>query len=251
MEGPTPVSALIHAATMVTAGVYLVARTHTLFLAQPDSLTVVAIVSGASAFFAATIACVQTDIKRILAYSTMSQLAYMFMGEAAGGFSAGIFHLVMHAFFKALLFMGAGAVIHALGGEQDIRKMGGLRQRLSSVFWLFVVAGLALAAIFPFDGFWSKDSILGAILAARHFDWRGGLVRPLRGRPGDGDPDRLLHLPADLRHLLRGLSRRAAGRGTWASRDRWRAAGRPTCARRGDDVADVRAGRAFDCRLGD
>ena len=117
MEGPTPVSALIHAATMVTAGVYLVARTHTLFLAQPDSLTVVAIVSGASAFFAATIACVQTDIKRILAYSTMSQLAYMFMGEAAGGFSAGIFHLTTHAYFKALLFMGAGAVIHALGGR--------------------------------------------------------------------------------------------------------------------------------------
>ncbi len=165
MEGPTPVSALIHAATMVTAGVYLVARTHTLFQAQPDALTVVAIVSGASAFFAATIACAQTDIKRILAYSTMSQLAYMFMGEAAGGFSSGIFHLVTHAFFKALLFMCAGAVIHALGGEQDIRKMGGLRGRLGNIFWLFVVAGLALAAIFPFAGFWSKDSILGAILA--------------------------------------------------------------------------------------
>jgi NADH-quinone oxidoreductase subunit L len=165
MEGPTPVSALIHAATMVTAGVYLVARTHTLFLAQPDSLVVVAIVGGASAFFAATIACAQTDIKRILAYSTMSQLAYMFMGEAAGGFSSGIFHLVTHAFFKALLFMCAGAVIHALGGEQDIRKMGGLRGRLSGVFWLFVIAGLALAAIFPFAGFWSKDTILGAILA--------------------------------------------------------------------------------------
>src|SRR6185312_2518573 len=113
---------------------------------------------------AATIACVQTDIKRVLAYSTMSQLAYMFMGEAAGGFSSGIFHLVTHAFFKALLFMCAGAVIHALGGEQDIRKMGGLRERLSGTFWLFVVSGLALAAIFPFAGFWSKDAILGAIL---------------------------------------------------------------------------------------
>ena len=164
MEGPTPVSALIHAATMVTAGVYLVARAHVLFTAAPTALVVVAAVAGASAFFAATIACVQTDIKRILAYSTMSQLAYMFMGEAAGGFSAGIFHLVTHAFFKALLFMCAGAVIHALGGEQDIRKMGGLRERLSGVFWLFVVAALALAAIFPFAGFWSKDAILGAIL---------------------------------------------------------------------------------------
>jgi NADH-quinone oxidoreductase subunit L len=165
MEGPTPVSALIHAATMVTAGVYLVARAHVLFEAQPDSLTVVAVVAGASAFFAATIACAQTDIKRVLAYSTMSQLAYMFMGEAAGGFSSGIFHLVEHSFFKALLFMCAGAVIHALGGEQDMRKMGGLRQKLGSVFWLFVIAGLALAAIVPFDGFWSKDAVLGSILA--------------------------------------------------------------------------------------
>jgi NADH-quinone oxidoreductase subunit L len=165
MEGPTPVSALIHAATMVTAGVYLLARTHVLFTTFPDALTVVAIIGGASAFFAATIACAQTDIKRILAYSTMSQLAYMFMGEAAGGFSSGIFHLVTHAFFKALLFMCAGAVIHALGGEQDIRKMGGLRQRLRGVFWLFVVSGLALAAIFPFAGFWSKDTVLAAVLA--------------------------------------------------------------------------------------
>ncbi len=164
MEGPTPVSALIHAATMVTAGVYLIARAHLLFTAAPDALIVVAVVAGASAFFAATIACVQNDIKRILAYSTMSQLAYMFMGEAAGGFSSGIFHLVTHAFFKALLFMCAGAVIHALGGEQDIRKMGGLREALPRVFGLFVVAGLALAAIFPFAGFWSKDAILGAIL---------------------------------------------------------------------------------------
>ena len=164
MEGPTPVSALIHAATMVTAGVYLVARAHVLFEAAPTSLVVIAVAAGASAFMAATIACVNNDIKRILAYSTISQIAYMFMGEAAGGFSSGIFHLVTHAFFKALLFMCAGAVIHALGGEQDIRKMGGLRERLSGVFWLFVVSGLALAAIFPFAGFWSKDAILGAVL---------------------------------------------------------------------------------------
>ena len=119
---------------------------------------------GASALFAATIACVQTDIKRVLAYSTMSQLGYMFLGESAGGFSSGIFHLTTHAYFKALLFMCAGAVIHALGGEQDMRQMGGLRARLPRTFALFVVGGLALAAIFPFAGFWSKDAILGAAL---------------------------------------------------------------------------------------
>jgi NADH-quinone oxidoreductase subunit L len=164
MEGPTPVSALIHAATMVTAGIYLVARTATIFLTAPNALVVVAVISGASALFAATIACVQTDIKRVLAYSTMSQLAYMFMGEAAGGFSSGIFHLTTHAFFKALLFMCAGAVIHALGGEQDMRKMGGLASRLRWTWRLFVVGGLALAAIVPFAGFWSKDAILGTIL---------------------------------------------------------------------------------------
>jgi NADH-quinone oxidoreductase subunit L len=164
MEGPTPVSALIHAATMVTAGVYLVARTANIFLAAPNALVVVGAVAGATALFAATIACVQTDIKRVLAYSTMSQLGYMFMGEAAGGFSSGIFHLTTHAYFKALLFMCAGAVIHALGGEQDMRKMGGLRARLRWTWRLFVVGGLALAAIFPFAGFWSKDAILGTIL---------------------------------------------------------------------------------------
>ena len=123
--------------------------------------------AGATALFAATIACVQTDIKRVLAYSTMSQLGYMFMGEAAGGFSSGIFHLTTHAYFKALLFMCAGAVIHALGGEQDMRKMGGLRGRLPRTFWLFLVGGLSLAAIFPFSGFWSKDAILGDVLQTR------------------------------------------------------------------------------------
>ncbi|HEX5440260.1 MAG TPA: NADH-quinone oxidoreductase subunit L, partial [Ktedonobacterales bacterium] len=164
MEGPTPVSALIHAATMVTAGVYLVARASVIFTASPVALAVVAIVGGATALFAATIACVHTDIKRVLAYSTMSQLGYMFMGEAAGGFSVGIFHLTTHAYFKALLFMTAGAVIHALAGEQDMSKMGGLRRRLPQTFWLFVVAGLALAAVFPLSGFWSKDGILSAVL---------------------------------------------------------------------------------------
>ncbi|HEU5349097.1 MAG TPA: NADH-quinone oxidoreductase subunit L [Ktedonobacterales bacterium] len=164
MEGPTPVSALIHAATMVTAGVYLVARMSVLFGSSPTALAVVGIVGGATALFAATIACAHTDIKRVLAYSTMSQLGYMFMGEAAAGFSGSIFHLTTHAYFKALLFMTAGAVIHALAGEQDMSKMGGLRNRLPQTFWLFVVGGLALASIFPLAGFWSKDGILSAVL---------------------------------------------------------------------------------------
>ncbi len=164
MEGPTPVSALIHAATMVTAGVYLVARAAPIFASSADARGVVAGIAGATALFAATIACRQNDIKRVLAYSTMSQLAYMFMGEAAGGYSVGIFHLMTHAFYKALLFMCAGAVIHALAGEQDMRKMGGLAQRLPGVYWLFIVGALALAAVFPLSGFWSKDDILGIVL---------------------------------------------------------------------------------------
>jgi NADH-quinone oxidoreductase subunit L len=164
MEGPTPVSALIHAATMVTAGVYLVARASTIFTASPTALVVIAVIAGASALYAAIVACAQTDIKRVLAYSTMSQLAYMFMGEAVEGYSNGIFHLTTHAYFKALLFMCAGAVIHALGGEQDMRKMGGLFGRLPRTFWIFLIGALSLAAIFPFSGFWSKDAILGDVL---------------------------------------------------------------------------------------
>ena len=165
MEGPTPVSALIHAATMVTAGVYLVARCANLYNLAPASLWVVAGIGGATAIFAASIALVQNDIKRILAYSTISQLGYMFMAEGAGNYSAGIFHLTTHAYFKALLFMCAGAVIHALGGEQDIRKMGGLRGKLQWTYWTFIVGGLAIAAIVPFAGFWSKEAILGTLLA--------------------------------------------------------------------------------------
>jgi NADH-quinone oxidoreductase subunit L len=165
MEGPTPVSALIHAATMVTAGVYLVARAWSIFAAEQQTLVIVGIVSGASALFAATCAMAQTDIKRVLAFSTMSQLGYMFMGEAAGGFSTGIFHLTTHAYFKALLFLAAGMVIHATGGEQDLRKMGGLGARLPNTFRMFVIGGLSLAAIFPFAGFWSKDAVLGSVLA--------------------------------------------------------------------------------------
>ncbi len=165
MEGPTPVSALIHAATMVTAGVYLVARANTLFTAAPVALNTVAAIGGVTALFAASIALFQLDIKRVLAYSTISQLGYMFLGEGAGNYNAGIFHLTTHAYFKALLFLGAGAVIHALGGEQDMRRMGGLRSKLPVTFWTFLIAALAISGIFPFAGFWSKDEILGAMLA--------------------------------------------------------------------------------------
>ena len=165
MEGPTPVSALIHAATMVTAGVYLVARTHVLFDLAPVALNVVAGIGGATALFAATIAMVQLDIKRVLAYSTISQLGYMFMAEGMHGYTAGIFHLVTHAFFKALLFLGAGAVIHALEGEQDMRKMGGLWSRMRITAWTFLIATLAISGIPPLAGFWSKDDILSAVLA--------------------------------------------------------------------------------------
>ncbi len=164
MEGPTPVSALIHAATMVTAGVYLVARCHLIFAAAPIAVVVLAVMGGATALFAATCALFQYDIKRVLAYSTMSQLGYMFMAESVGANSAAIFHLTTHAFFKALLFMAAGGVIHALGGEQDMRRMGGLRSRLPVTFWSFVIGGLALSGIPPLAGFWSKDAILGAVL---------------------------------------------------------------------------------------
>jgi NADH-quinone oxidoreductase subunit L len=164
MEGPTPVSALIHAATMVTAGVYLVARAHPLFDLSPVALNVVAGIGGATALFAATIALFQLDIKRVLAYSTISQLGYMFMGEGMHNYTAGIFHLTTHAYFKALLFLGAGAVIHALGGEQDMRRMGGLRARMSITCWTFLIAALAISGIPPFAGFWSKDEILGAVL---------------------------------------------------------------------------------------
>ncbi len=166
MEGPTPVSALIHAATMVTAGVYLVARAHAFFEVSPTALLIVAVIGGLTAIFAASIAVFQLDIKRVLAYSTISQLGYMFMGEGAHDYSAGMFHLITHAYFKALLFLGAGAVIHALGGEQDMRKMGGLRHRLKITFWTFFIAALAISGVPPLSGFWSKDEILSSLLAA-------------------------------------------------------------------------------------
>jgi NADH-quinone oxidoreductase subunit L len=160
MEGPTPVSALIHAATMVTAGVYVVARSHVLFTQAPTALLVVAIVGCATAIFAATIGLVQTDIKRVLAYSTVSQLGYMFLACGVGAFSAGIFHLMTHAFFKALLFLAAGSVIHAIGGEQDMRHMGGLSKKIRWTYITMLTATLAIAGFPPLAGFFSKDAIL-------------------------------------------------------------------------------------------
>jgi NADH-quinone oxidoreductase subunit L len=168
MEGPTPVSALIHAATMVTAGVYMVARCRKIFEMAPASLEVVAWVGGITAVFAATIGLVQTDIKRVLAYSTVSQLGYMFVGVGVGAYSAGIFHLVTHAFFKALLFLGAGSVIHGMHGEQDLRKMGGLAPKMLITTVTFFVGALGLAGVPPLAGFFSKDAILGAALHEGH-----------------------------------------------------------------------------------
>src|ERR1700686_5032366 len=160
MEGPTPVSALIHAATMVTAGVYMVARSNALFVLAPKSMLVMAIVGALTAIFAASIGLVQNDIKRVLAYSTVSQLGYMFLALGVGAFAAGVFHVFTHAFFKALLFLGAGSVIHAMSGEQDMRNMGDLRRRIPTTHWTMFVATLAIAGIFPFAGFFSKDEIL-------------------------------------------------------------------------------------------
>jgi len=160
MEGPTPVSALIHAATMVTAGVYMIARCHILYVLAPAALTVVAVVGAATALFAATIGLLQKDIKRVLAYSTVSQLGYMFLAMGVGAFASGIFHLMTHAFFKALLFLGAGSVIHALSGEQDMDRMGGLKKALPKTHMTMLIATLAIAGIFPFAGFFSKDEIL-------------------------------------------------------------------------------------------
>jgi NADH-quinone oxidoreductase subunit L len=160
MEGPTPVSALIHAATMVTAGIYMVARCHTLFDRSPYALGVVAIIGAATAIFAACIGMVQHDIKRVLAYSTVSQLGYMFLACGVGAYEAGIFHLMTHAFFKALLFLAAGSVIHALSGEQDMRKMGGLRKHIPITFWTMTMGVFAISGIPPLAGFFSKDEIL-------------------------------------------------------------------------------------------
>lgn len=160
MAGPTSVSALIHAATMVTAGVYLVARMSGVFMHAPEASHIIAVIGVATAFFAATIAVVQTDIKKVLAYSTVSQLGFMFLALGVGAYGVAIFHVVTHAFFKACLFLGAGSVIHALSGEQDVRKMGGLWKKIPITFWTFATATVAIAGIWPLAGFWSKDEIL-------------------------------------------------------------------------------------------
>jgi NADH-quinone oxidoreductase subunit L len=180
MEGPTPVSALIHAATMVTAGVYMVARLAPLYTLSATAMGVVAVTGAATAFLGGTVAIVQTDIKKVLAYSTVSQLGYMFLACGVGVFGVAVFHLFTHAFFKALLFLGAGSVIHALSGEQDMRQMGGLRVRIPWTFWTFVVGSLALAGIYPLAGFFSKDEILlGAWQAGRMGLFGVGLLTAL------------------------------------------------------------------------
>ncbi|MGB8992989.1 MAG: NADH-quinone oxidoreductase subunit L [Desulfobaccales bacterium] len=173
MEGPTPVSALIHAATMVTAGVFMVARCSTLYVLAPISLTVVAAVGALTAIYAATIGMAQFDIKRVLAYSTVSQLGYMFLACGVGAFTSGIFHLMTHAFFKALLFLGSGSVIHGLHGEQDMRHMGGLKKYMPITYWTFLLATLAISGIFPFAGFFSKDEILFHSLVGGHYVFWG------------------------------------------------------------------------------
>ena len=175
MEGPTPVSSLIHAATMVTAGVYMVARSHALFNMAPLSMEVVASIGAATAFMAATMALVNNDLKRVLAYSTVSQLGYMFIGVGVGVYAAGIFHLFTHAFFKGLMFLTAGSVMHALHGELDMQKMGGLLKKMPITGWTFIVGALAIAGIPPLAGFWSKDEILaGAFVHGHVIIWAVG-----------------------------------------------------------------------------
>ena len=200
MEGPTPVSALIHAATMVTAGVYMVARSHAIFERAPMALTVIAIIGCLTALFAATIGVTQTDIKKVLAYSTISQLGYMFIACGVAAFSAGIFHLMTHAFFKGLLFLAAGSVIHAVGGEQDMRKMGGLRKKIPYTFWTMTAGTFAIAGIPGLAGFFSKDEILVARLS--------GQLGVLGDRPVHRIPDLVLHVPPVVHDLLRRVQRR-------------------------------------------
>ncbi len=207
MEGPTPVSALIHAATMVTAGVYMVARTNALFVLSPTALAVVAAIGAATAFWAASIGLVQNDIKRVLAYSTISQLGYMFLACGVGAFGAGIFHLMTHAFFKALLFLGSGSVIHAMSGEQDMRKMGALCEQDSHHRQDVARGTLAIAALPPLAGFFSKDEIL----------WQS-FAEPLRPACCFGSSaahrghDGVLHVPAVLHDVFRIFPRAARSR---------------------------------------
>ncbi len=176
MAGPTPVSALIHAATMVTAGVYMIARSAVIFVNAPVASEVVAIVGVCTALFAATIGLFQNDIKKVLAYSTVSQLGYMFLGLGVGAFTGGVFHVMTHAFFKALLFLGAGSVIHAMSGEQDIRKMGGLKKALPITHLTFLIATIAISGLPPFSGFFSKDEILAAAYEHNKIYWILGVI---------------------------------------------------------------------------
>ncbi|HYC88286.1 MAG TPA: NADH-quinone oxidoreductase subunit L [Thermoanaerobaculia bacterium] len=176
MAGPTPVSALIHAATMVTAGVYMIARSNVLYRLSPTSMMVVAIIGGLTALFAATIGLRQFDIKKVLAYSTVSQLGFMFIGVGVGAFSAGVFHLVTHAFFKACLFLGSGSVIHAMSGEQDIRNMGGLKSKIPITYWTFLIATIAIAGFPPLSGFFSKDEVLASAWSTSYFPGVGKFI---------------------------------------------------------------------------
>jgi NADH-quinone oxidoreductase subunit L len=176
MAGPTPVSALIHAATMVTAGVYMVARSNVLYQLAPEISTLVAVVGAVTAIFAATIGLAQTDIKKVLAYSTVSQLGYMFLAAGVGAYGVAIFHLATHAFFKGLLFLGSGSVIHAMGGEQDMRRMGGLKRQLPVTYWTFLAGTLAIAGVPGFAGFFSKDQILASAFGSMPVLWLVGLV---------------------------------------------------------------------------
>jgi NADH-quinone oxidoreductase subunit L len=179
MAGPTPVSALIHAATMVTAGIYMIVRSNVLYTLAPATLDVILFIGVATALFAGTIALVQNDIKKVLAYSTVSQLGFMFFALGVGAYSTAIFHLATHAFFKALLFLGAGSVIHAMSGEQDIRNMGGLKKSLPVTFWTFIIATLAISGIPPFAGFFSKDEILAHAFERSPLLWGLGLAGAL------------------------------------------------------------------------
>jgi len=179
MAGPTPVSALIHAATMVTAGIYMIARSSALFVLAPITMNIIIVIGLSTALLAAIIGLKQNDIKKVLAYSTVSQLGYMFLALGLGAFSTAVFHVTTHAFFKALLFLGAGAVIHALGGEQDIRFMGGIRKKLPITFFTFLIATLAISGIPPFSGFFSKDEILAAAWERSPLIWLVGMITAL------------------------------------------------------------------------
>ena len=211
MEGPTPVSALIHAATMVTAGVYMVGRNAVLFGHSPMIMEVVAMVGVATAFMAATIGLVQNDIKRVLAYSTVSQLGFMFLAMGVGAYAAGAFHLMTHAFFKALLFLCSGSVIHAMAGEQDMRHMGGLKKYMPVTYVTMLIGTLAIAGIPPLSGFFSKDEILYKAFLEQQGDLGRG------GR--DGAHDGVLHVPPDVDDLLRELPRPGVGTRTGGQAD--------------------------------